>query len=112
MEEKARIYKVVWSRNSQQSLDDVASYIALDSVFHAERVRKEILLLGNGLSLNPYKFQECIELPTKNNVYRKATYARNYKIIYKIVRQQIWILDVFHGKRNPAALRKLRRIKP
>jgi plasmid stabilization system protein ParE len=112
MDRTEKTYKVIWSYHSQLALQDVYEYISIDSEHHAYRVINEIQDLGNSLIINPYKFQECVELPTKNHVYRKATYARNYKIIYKIVRLQIWILDVFHGKRNPASLRKLRRIKP
>jgi plasmid stabilization system protein ParE len=103
--EKAERIQVIWSAHSKISLQSVFEYIALGSEFHANRVINEIQ------DMNPYKFQECPELPTKNHIYRKATYAGMYKIIYKILKQQIWILDVFHGKRSPAQLKKLKRIK-
>ncbi len=85
MDRTKKSYQVIWFNHSKISLQGVYEYIALDSSFHAHRVVNEIQDLGNSLFLNPYKYQECMELPTKNHVYRKATYAKNYKIIYKIV---------------------------
>jgi plasmid stabilization system protein ParE len=111
METRERAYQVIWALHAQDSLNDVVAYIELDSAFHAERVRLEILKLGNSLFDNPYKFQECLELPAKNHIYRKATYAGAYKIIYKIVKNEIRVLEVFHGRRSPAALKRLRRIR-
>lgn len=105
-------YQVVWSLYAQNSLKATVDYISLDSPFQARRIANEIQDLGNSLDRNPWVYQECVELPTKNHIYRKATYADTYKIIYKIVGSEIWILDIFHGKRNPAQLKKLRRIKP
>ncbi len=109
--EKRKGLQVIWSNHSKISLQSVFENIALDSKFHANRVIDEIQDLGNSLWLYPYKYQECFELPTKNHIYRKATYADIYKIIYKIVKNEIWILDVFHGKRNPAEMQKLRKVR-
>lgn len=104
-------YIVVWSHHAQLSLQNIGSFIALDSVTQARRVINKIIELGDSVAINPYKYAECAELPSKNKVYRSVVYAGTYKIIYKIVKQEIWILDIFHGKRNPVTLKKLRRIK-
>lgn len=104
--------KVIVCEHADISLNEVVSYIQTDSLFHAERVRFEILLLIDSLKTHPHRFQECPELPTVNHRYRKATYAGTYKIIYKIVKAEVWVLDVFHGKRSPVQLQKLRRVKP
>lgn len=111
MEEEKRL-QIVWTNHSKHSLQSIYAYIASDSVRDADRVDKEIQALGNSLWNFPYKCPECPELPTKNHMYRKAIYAGTYKIIYKILKQEIWVLDIFHGKRSPAQLSKLRKVKP
>ncbi len=111
MEETKRL-QIVWTNHAKLSLQSVYEFIALDSVRQADRVDSEIQDLGNSLWQHPYAYPECPELPTKNHVYRKAVYASTYKIIYKIVKTEVWVLDIFHGKRSPVQLKKLRRVKP
>jgi len=108
MEEKL---KVTWTPEALSALRNVYDFIALDSIFQAERISTEITLFAASFNLYPLKYQECEYLTTKKRMYRKATYADTYKIIYKILKDEILILDVFHGKRNPTQLRKLRSIK-
>lgn len=111
MEEAERL-QIVWTNHAKLTLQSVYEYIALDSVRQADRVDAEIQEFGNSLWKFPLTYPECPELPTKNHVYREAVYAGTYKIIYKIVKQEIWVLDIFHGKRSPAQLKKLRKVKP
>lgn len=89
--------KITVCRNANNSLDNIADYIALDSLFQAKRVHAEILNLIGTLNLHPYAYPECPELPTKNHIYRKAIYTATYKIIYRIVKDEIWVLDIFHA---------------
>jgi plasmid stabilization system protein ParE len=110
--EEGKGLQVVWTNHSKLRLQSIYEYIALDSVRAAEKLESEIQNLGNSLWRFPYAYPECPELPTKNHVYRKAVYDATYKIIYKIVKHEIWILDIFHGKRSPFELNKLRRVKP
>lgn len=112
MEEKARPYEVVWSPHAESSLTQIADYIAKNSPHQAQRVRIGIINLSFTLSKRAYYYEECVELPTAKGVYRKALYANTYKIIYKIVKDEVWILDIFHGKQSPKKLKAFRRIKP
>ena len=112
MEKEARPYEVIWSRHAENSLSKITDYIAQDSLYQAQRIRQGIINLSFSLSLHAYYYEECVELPTAKGSYRKALYASTYKIIYKIAKDEVWILDVFHGKRNPKKLKSLRRIKP
>jgi plasmid stabilization system protein ParE len=111
MEEAKRI-QIIWTNHAKLSLQSVYDFIAIDSIRQADKITDQIQLLGNSLGRFPFSFPECIELPTKNHLYRKAIYDGTYKIIFKIVDEAIWVLDIFHGKRNPSQLKKLRRVKP
>ncbi len=111
MEETERL-QIVWTNHAKLTLQSVYKYIALDSIRQADKIDSQIQEFGNSLGQFPLAYPECPELRTKNHVYRKAVYAGTYKIIYKIVKQEVWILDIFHGKRSPVQLKKLRKVKP
>jgi plasmid stabilization system protein ParE len=76
----------------------------------AIRVGDEIFKTINLIGINPFIFRECEEIPTKNKIYRKAV-CLSWIIIYKITRQEILILDIIHGSRQPLRLKSARKIK-
>lgn len=53
---------------------------------------------------------ECRFLPTRNNIYRNIIWG-NFLIVYKILKNEILILGLFHSKQNPVKLKAYRRIK-
>jgi plasmid stabilization system protein ParE len=107
-----KTYQIIWCPDAEDSFDNITFYIAQDSLYYSIKVGNELIEVIDSLVKNPFEYPECLDLPTKNHIYRKAVYAGTYKIIFKIVKDEIWVLDVFHGKRNPRRLKKLRRVKP
>ena len=53
---------------------------------------------------------ECRFLPTKKKIYRNIAWG-SFLIVYKILKDEILVLGVFHSKQNPAKLKSYRRIK-
>ncbi len=53
---------------------------------------------------------ECRFLPTKNKIYRNIIWG-SFLIVYKILKNEILVLGVFHTKQNPVKLKSYRRIK-
>ena len=101
---------VRWSSVAKNRLIEVYEYIeSKTSVAVAERVILKLADTAESVEKNPYLFSECAELPTKTKAYRNIV-KWNYRIIYKITSDYILILDIFHSKRNPKELKKLRRI--
>ena len=80
------------------------------SVEAAERLRigfnQEILKILP----NPYIYPECRFLPTKTQIYRNIVWG-NYLIIYKIKKDIIEVLSVFHTKQKPAKVKLVRKTK-
>jgi plasmid stabilization system protein ParE len=99
-----------WSLFAQENLKDLYLYIKSDSPQNAVKVRAGIIALAKSLTDFPLKYEECAELPTKNKIYRKATYAP-CKIVYRIKGKRIEILSVFHSSQNPRKLSSVRKIK-
>ncbi len=61
-------------------------------------------------AVNPFAYPECRELETTEHQYRFAL-VDNYKLIFKIQGSIIYILDIFHSKRNPDLLKELQDIE-
>jgi plasmid stabilization system protein ParE len=80
------------------------------SVSAAEKLRlgfNEQLLT---LLPNPYIYPECRFLPTKTQIYRNIIWG-NYLIIYKIRRDVIEVLSLFHTKQRPSKIKLTRKRK-
>ncbi len=107
---KEKLFTVHWSLFAQENLKGIYDYIRNDSPQNAVKAKKEIVELSKSLAQFPFKYEECAELPTKNKIYRKATYAP-YKIVYRIKGNRIEILSVFHSSQNPKTISYLRKIK-
>jgi len=80
------------------------------SIEAAEKLRigfnKEILKILP----NPYIYPECRFLLTKTQIYRNIVWG-NYLIIYKIKKDCIEVLSVFHTKQKPAKVKLVRKRK-
>ncbi|MCW3125371.1 MAG: type toxin-antitoxin system RelE/ParE family toxin [Bacteroidetes bacterium] len=59
---------------------------------------------------NPYIFPECRFLPTKTQIYRNIVWG-NYLIIYKIKRDSVEVLSLFHSKQKPSRIKMAKRRK-
>lgn len=86
-------------RNCQSIYD----YIYFRSPQNAENVVDTLLELGNSLAEFPAKFP--IE-PILNQENVRFVAKWDYKIIYRIEKDKIIILRVFHSKQNPEKLKK------
>jgi hypothetical protein len=62
-------------------------------------------------SIAPYykSFPECRFLPSKNKSYRNIIW-NNYLIVFRIKSDSVEVLSLFHTKKNPKALKRLRRV--
>lgn len=109
--ERNNAFPVKWSSVAKNRLLEVYVYIeSKTSAQVAEKVSLELADAAESIGQNPYLYSECRELPTKTKSYRN--YIKwNYRIIFKILRDFVLILDIFHCKRNPKELTRLRRIK-
>lgn len=59
---------------------------------------------------NPYIYPECRFLPTKTQIYRNIVWG-NYLIVYRIRKDIIEVLSLFHTKQKPSRIRLSRKKK-
>lgn len=88
---------VVWSKESIHSLQDLYNFILKDSPQNAELVINTLFEIGDHLNIFPEK--NPIE-PLFNSDLIRFFPKWNYKIVYRIEGQRIYILDIFSTRMN------------
>ena len=89
-------YSVAWSPEALNDVDDIASYIARDSVFYAAAVVQKILDPSRELKDFP---QIGRIVPELSDDAIRERFAYSYRLIYQIHDEEILIVAIVHGKR-------------
>ena len=88
--------KIVWTKRSIRDLEDIAEYIAKDSVKYAKLTIDKII--NETLIIEKQPLIGRI-VPELNNENFRELIIGNYRIIYENVKMSINILTVHHSKR-------------
>jgi plasmid stabilization system protein ParE len=78
-------YEVRVSVNALQNIEEISGYIAFvkQQPLNAVKVGEALFATIDHISVNPFAFWECEELPTKGKIYRRAT-CLSWLIVYRI----------------------------
>lgn len=102
-------YKIIWSKFSEQQIDDIFSYYQEKSRSYnvTQKIIERILLAPDKLINNPRIGQKEFSLQHKNIDYHYIVES-NYKIIYSIddEKNQVRIVDVFDTRQNPTKIER------
>lgn len=101
-----QIYRVVITQTAKQSLHDIISYIKKDSPVAAAKVRKELIQLVKSLSELPERFSKEEYLVDKPGKYHSVS-RWHYKIVYKILENEVVILMFIHNSRDTEMIKKI-----
>ncbi len=88
---------VIWSKNAIASLQDIYDYIYVQSPQNASLVVDTLFDLGDKLNLFPEK--NPIE-PLFNSKDIRFFPKWNFKLVYRIELERIYILDIFSTLQN------------
>ena len=91
-------YKVNISRNAQNDLEHIFSYIAADSMNNAKRFILELEEKIYRLDTFPEGFAYIPENIFYGTNYRHIIHKK-YRVIYKIDNNSVYILRVIHGSK-------------
>jgi len=86
--------KIIWSELALEDLKNIHDYISKDSLIYANRVIEKIILRIEQLESFPKSGRVVPEL---NNVSIRELIQNNYRIIYKISSQKIFIVSIHHS---------------
>lgn len=93
--------KVIWSKLADDSLLEIWEFYAEKSISAADKVMDEIIETTEHIHFpEQYQTEEILEKD-----YRRAI-VRHFKIIYRIERNNIRILDVFYTRKDPEKMGK------
>jgi plasmid stabilization system protein ParE len=99
-------YRVVWDDDAKKSLREISDFIKKNSPTAARHVRKTLLKLGNGLQRMPERFSSEQYLSRPGIEYRSVS-KWSYKIIYRILGDQVKILRVVHTSRDTTVIQEI-----
>jgi len=91
-----KIEKIIWTDDGVKSFENIIQYIANDSTYYASEFAKRILSTIENLPEFPYMGRVVPEY--KNPDLREIIY-QNYRIVYKISGNAIYLVLVIHGSR-------------
>lgn len=87
---------IQWSKRASKSLESIFNYYFQLSEQSAERIRKDILK-----TVSTLRFVEQYQVDELNPEYRRMI-VRHYKIVYKVKKQSILILNIFDTRQDPS----------
>lgn len=98
-------HKVVLTQDAEADLDAIYDYIAEnDCPENADYVLDELLKTANNLNHFPEKGSIPKELLDLGNHDYRQTLFKSYRLIYKIIDQQVIIFLITDGRRDMQAL--------
>lgn len=90
---------IKWTKPAADDLDSIYKYIARDSEFYAACFIEKILKTVEILEFNP---EIGRKVPEADNKTIKELLFQNYRIIYRLVKNEIQIIAVIRGSRDIA----------
>jgi len=95
--------KIIWSAPAKRSLLEIMDYIKnRDSLSKARYVRDEIIKTVENTAIFPLKHPIDTII---NNSDIRFTLKWSYKIVFRITKNSIQILEIFHTRQNPDNLK-------
>jgi len=88
--------KVLWTKESLFKLQEIEDYIAKDDPTAAIHFVDELITVGETLKNNPEKGRVVPELSIENI---REIIHKNYRLVYIIKKNSVYILTVFEGHR-------------
>ncbi len=92
--------KISWTKTAAKQFEAAVSYIALDSVYNAEKAAADILKELDKTVSNPGYFPPDKYKKNNDGNYR-AFEKHSYRIAYRIAGDMIRVLRVRHTGREP-----------
>jgi toxin ParE1/3/4 len=94
-------FQVVLTEDAERDLDDIITYIAqYDSARNAEHVLGRILDIADSLTVEPTRGSTPKELRTLGDQEYRQVFFKPYRLIYRVVEQQVAIYFIADGRRD------------
>ena len=97
--------KLVLTQRAQSSLEEITDYYLTE--YSAERATKVIDSIEEAFDkaiASPKNYPVCFDIKPSSENIRQIIVHNTFKIIYRIKKEKIEVIEIFHGKRNPELL--------
>ncbi len=94
------IYTVFWTETAHNDLEGIIDYISLDSVDNALNILYKIKEKAETLYSFPDRGRIVPELKFHNIENYRELILNPWRIIYKIDKDEVYVLSVLDGRRN------------
>lgn len=95
-----RRFRVEWAEVAVRDLEELVSYIALDSEVNAARVLKRIETRAASLQSSPTRGRVVPELAHFGMRTWRELVVKPYRLMYRIEGDTVTVLAVFDGRRD------------
>ena len=89
--------RIIWAPSALKDIESIAEYIERDSVDQAALFVSRIIEMTDQLEYFPESGRVIPEIKNKN--CRELIYGA-YRIMYRLVKREVWITGVVHGARD------------
>ena len=89
-------YKVIWTEEALTDVESIAQYIEKDSFFYASSVVSKIINTSKLIATFPLSGRM---IPEEENELVREHFVYNYRLIYEIQDNIVYILAIVHGRR-------------
>lgn len=94
-------FQVVITEDAERDLEDICTYIAkYDSQRSAEHVLSRILDIADGLTVEPTRGSTPKELRALGDQEYRQIFFKPYRLIYRVVAQQVVVYLIADGRRD------------
>ncbi len=97
-------YQVSWSPEALDDVDDIAEYIGKDSPFYAQSMVEQFILASRNLKQFPMKGRL---VPEFNDETYRESFVSSYRMIYRILDEEVQIIAIIHGARLLSSIERL-----
>jgi plasmid stabilization system protein ParE len=91
------VASLIWTTNARKDLKEIYEYIAADSKYYAKSFVEKIKVNTKKLKSFP-KIGRIVPEYNQDEIRELIYYS--YRIIYKITKQNIFIVSIFHASRD------------
>ncbi len=90
---------IIWKPRSEKSLQSIYNFIAEDSTANAGNYIDRMVTFGDSLLAFSGKYPVCRQKKFAKRNLHCAVFESTYIFIYKVVKRELIIYNVIHGKR-------------
>ena len=93
-------YRVRWTEAAVRDLEEIVSYIAVDSPINASKLLAKLRARAESLEVSPLRGRVVPELAGFGIRTWRELLAKPHRIVYRVAEKGVYVLAVLDGRRD------------